>query len=227
MTGAGSDDPWAIHVLHRNGTLVRLSPPGVYDIAPTWSPDGSRIAFESHSDGSEIWVMNADGTNRVRLTHSQMMKHSWPGFPAWSPDGEWIAFSWSNTSTYALRDAGIHVIKPDGTDLARLTPSWVLADAGRPAWSPDGSRLAFLSSDGNPGNLDIHFVNTNGTGLTRIPVDVFAGNLAWSPDGKFLAFNNDCPPAGECSLAIWLVHIADGSLTPTNAGWGFAPAWVR
>jgi dipeptidyl aminopeptidase/acylaminoacyl peptidase len=49
MTAAGSDDPWTIHVLHRDGTLVRLSPSNVYDVAPSWSPDGGRIAFQSRS----------------------------------------------------------------------------------------------------------------------------------------------------------------------------------
>jgi hypothetical protein len=59
-----------MQVLNADGSRVQLTPEGSHDIAPSWSPDGSRIAFLSRhpDDGDEIYVMNADGSGRVRLT---------------------------------------------------------------------------------------------------------------------------------------------------------------
>ena len=89
---------------------------------PSWSPDGSRIAFVSSLDGTaKIYVMNADGSGQTRLTNISGIDSS----PVWSPDGKHITFS---------REAEIYIINADGTGLTNLTNN-PASDRG-PVWMP-------------------------------------------------------------------------------------------
>lgn len=70
-----------------NPTRLTDNPSG--DRHPSWSPDGTKIAFSSgRDDGSGIWVMDDDGSNQTRLTNNPDLDL----FPCWSPDGSGIAF---------------------------------------------------------------------------------------------------------------------------------------
>ena len=120
---------------------TRLTNNAAIDTLPAWSPDGTRIAFNSTRDSippfivsDEIYVMNADGTNQTRLTNNGAGNLA----PAWSPDGSRIAFQ-SN------RDGNneIYVMNADGTNPVNLTNN--AATDVQPTWSPDGSRIAFVS----------------------------------------------------------------------------------
>lgn len=90
--------------------------------SPTWSPDGSRLAF--HPWGGGIETANRDGTDRRRITPKQ-----WNGStsPSWSPDGTWIAFT-----AYPGNVGHVYVIHPDGTGFHRLRTT--KASEGSPAW---------------------------------------------------------------------------------------------
>ena len=102
-----------------------------------WSPDGSKIAFYNPLNGTgndDIYLMNADGTNKTRIT-------TYAGYdrdPAWSPDGSKIAFgSWMDGNS------DIFIMNPDGTERTRLTFNTIFD--GEPDWSPDGSKIVFTS----------------------------------------------------------------------------------
>jgi TolB protein len=94
---------------------------GVFDSAPAWAPDGSRIAFESDSDplglnpehDREIFVMNADGTGVTQLTRNAI----WDEGPAWAPDGSQIAYTSGPDNT----QGDINVMTAAGVHLRRLT----------------------------------------------------------------------------------------------------------
>jgi 7,8-dihydropterin-6-yl-methyl-4-(beta-D-ribofuranosyl)aminobenzene 5'-phosphate synthase len=128
---------------------------------PSWSPDGTRIAFNSKRDGNwELYVMNADGTGLHRLTDSP----EWELFPAWSPDGRMIAFRSGRAGVF---EGDIHVIRPDGTDERRVT-----TDAGMeedPVWSPDGRHIAFQSM--KEGTFDIYIVDRDGGNWVKLTQD--------------------------------------------------------
>jgi Tol biopolymer transport system component len=114
----------AIWVMNVDGTRPqRLAAGG----SPDWSPDGRQILF---TRGSDIWLMRADGTHAVRLTHEPGVA----GDPAWSPDGRAIVF-WSDRASGEATKGDLYVIAANGTPIRRLTSEpdyWHFA----PAWQP-------------------------------------------------------------------------------------------
>ena len=140
-------------------------------VAPAWSPDGMRLAFQFEG---EIRVTLAAGGNWVNLTNHPAFDYS----PAWSPDGATIAFASQRDGS-----AELYVMRADnGSNLTRLTRG--AGFTGRPAWSADGVRIAFdcvIES----GNTDICAINADGTGLVRLTSDPGADYAAdWSPTGQ-------------------------------------------
>jgi tol-pal system beta propeller repeat protein TolB len=125
------------------------------DIDPTWSSDGSMIAFASSRSGArQLFVMNADGTNIRQVTDLNDMG----GRSTFSPDGTKLAFYRG-----PFGDHNIYIINVDGTGLVRLTNE---GDNLGPSWSPDGNWIAFTSF--RDGNNEIYIIHPDGTGLTRL-----------------------------------------------------------
>ena len=165
--------------------LVRLTNNIARDVNPEWSPDGSKIAFDSDLDGdAEIYLMDPDGSNVDKLTDNAISDSR----PTWSPDGSKIAF-------YSDRDGDfeIYVMNSDGTSVVRLTTS-ALQDID-PAWSPDGTRIAFASI--RSGTYEIYVMDSvdadsdgKGDNLARLTFTNTSRDSApdWSPDGNKIVF---------------------------------------
>ena len=169
-----------IHVITPNGVDRRITTQAGADVDPAWSPDHSKIAFASDRDGRlDIYVMNADGTDPVRLTTAGVANYS----PAWSPDGERIAFVSERD-----RNPEIYAMDADGRNQTRLTND-ANADL-EPDWSPDGKRIAFHRDNWQTDAINgIYTMRSDGTDVKQLTVS-YRGDWepAWSPDGGKIVF---------------------------------------
>ena len=142
---------------------------------PCWSPDGKRLVAVSTTE--RLFVVDADGKNLAQILQ---VDGSYCHQPDWSPDGAWIAFATD-------RDGNIEIykVRPDGTELTRLTRAPGV-DA-HPRWSPDGRWLSFTSN--RDGNYDIWVMRADGSDARPLTQHTATDDhAAWSPDGKSIAF---------------------------------------
>ena len=181
---------WQVYVMNADGSAPTKVTAGVEGgCEPAWSPDGTRIAFQY------LGLFIADlGTGAIRRLpldgKSEALPNEYLVKPAWSPDGAWIAF---------LNESGtrgdIYLVRPDGTDLRRLTDSGDISRDGNLVWSPDGRELAYSAyRDGavEIGVLDVDGAlhgQASGRWLTDSPAPVQNLVTSWSPDGSRLAFS--------------------------------------
>lgn len=185
---AGSQASAEIFVADVDGSHpLRLTNNQLFDSDPSWSLDGRRIAFTSFPDGfveggnnnAEICVMNADGSNLVRLTSHP----AWDNGPIWSPDGTRIVFQ--STRNCQTGNA-LHVMNADGSNVLPLTGCRNSA-GGTGSWSPDKKTIIYASDQ--DGNVEVYAINSDPsrqTNLTQHPAEDLAP--AWSRDGKQIAF---------------------------------------
>ena len=171
------------------------------------SAEGGVIAFGVRDwdapggENTEIFLVNADGSGLRNLTQQPDTDEGWLGGPAWSPDGSEVAFPSS-----CLRvgcEAGIYVIRVDGTSKRRLTSGE--SDSG-PVWSPDGQTIAF-----NRDNR-IYGINPDGSGLRLLTRR--GRSPAWAPDSQKIAFGR--------SDGLYVMN-SDGSEQRKLAGGGCSP----
>jgi TolB protein len=180
-------DEYGIWTMNRDGgNQERLLDPSsvgaVLEGKIEWSPDGSRIAF----GGNDIFVVDSDGTNHVRLTDHNATEEA----PPWAPAGDKIAFA-SNMS--GMFD--VWVMNADGSEPRNLTNDG--AEDWTAAWSPDGSKIAF--SGMRNGDWDILVMNSDGSCATNITNDM-ASDV--HPDWQPIPQSDDVSPPLICKTAV-------------------------
>ena len=194
MVGACSGQPVASpSVVSAPSTGETTGPAAVTATAPEGAATPSatidltavsgRIVFSNYDD---VWIVNADGTDLTRLTHSP-----WHEFdPSLSPDGRLIAYRSEPND-----DPELWLMKADGSGQHRLTD-----DGGFPDWSPDGSMIAYAPGGGPSGKSSIAIVNPDGSGQRRLPGTDYGEYPSWSPDGRRIAFSSNL--SGHALMSI-------------------------
>jgi polyisoprenoid-binding protein YceI len=179
-----SDDVEHLYTIGADGRgLRRLTHDDAFEMQPTWSPDGRRVAFsraeaDPNAPPPSIDVISTDGSGRKDLNLG--------GMPDWSPDGRRIAFMSEAGSDGAGK---ISVMGTDGSGTRRFvgTPT----SDSEPRWSPDGRRIA-VSAYGGAGNDDIAIVDVRGGGFRRLThAPGYEDSPTWSPDGHRIAYVKD------------------------------------
>ena len=173
-----------IYTMEPAGTNLQqlTDTPHRQEFAPAWNADGTKIAFwrtKAPIGPGTIWVMDADGSNPVRLTEDIDARD-----PVWSPNGRRIAFSSyvgsSSNNIYTMRAS-------DGGGRVRVTP-WPSREF-EPAWSPDGTSIAFTRGfeRGDVGDIwSIELATGQATQLTATPA--YDHQVAWFPDSAAVVF---------------------------------------
>jgi Tol biopolymer transport system component len=140
------DDRYEIHVVRADGTFpTRLTTSahlmGEIEARPVWSPDGSKLAFRSYRNGnSEIYVMNADGSNQTNVTHDPSNDYD----PAWWPDGMGVAFlSAEDTTSPGVRKYWMWFVSTDGARRETIHGTWY-DSLSTFYWFPIGATLGFV-----------------------------------------------------------------------------------
>jgi TolB protein len=171
------------------------------------APRASTAGSSSSVWNGDIYVVNADGTGRQRLTRNPAEEFS----PAWSPDGTKIAFSRFTESHFQ-----IFVMNTDGTGATQLTFGDAAATGA--AWSPDGSRIAFTRC---AGSCDVYVMDADGQGARRLTYGEPPGDESptWSPDGRAIAFADiDGIFTIDASGGSW-TRVTDGPADDANPAW--------
>jgi len=172
--------------------------------SPTFSPDGSRLAFVTNISGvPQVWTMLTSGGYPSLVTSFDDPV----GFVTWSPDGQWLAF---NVAPGGGFNEQIYIVRPDGTGLRRLT------DGGKAnnfldGWSPDGRFIAFSSNRRDPSATDSYLFEV-ATGQSRmVAQNRGTGSIDdLSRDGKY-AIVRRLVNRGDNNL--YLVRLSDSNET--------------
>lgn len=199
-----------------------------YDFSPSFSPDGTLVAFwssrrTSREYGGSLFVAEADGSGEARPMGPGTILEGRPDMPpAWSPDSRSIAYpAWSA----AENDYGIYVASVDTGKVRNVAQTE--NSSGFAAWSPDGQWIAYREAFGDRTRLSI--VRPDGRDPRELrsaagDVDAFT-QLAWAPDSSALVYHRP-PEEVSVKAAIYIFDLANGERQLSRRGRvAYTPTW--
>ncbi len=159
----------------RTQDIRQLTNSRAIDTAPSYSPDGKRVVFESNRAGrQQIYMMTSNGKKVQRISYGEGRYAT----PVWSPRGDIIAFTKMHRGTFY-----IGVMNVDGT-AERLLASGFLVEG--PTWAPNGRVLMYFkqepfTNEGEGGEAALYRIDITGFNERRIITPSQASDPAWSP----------------------------------------------
>ena len=188
-----------IYTVAADGSGVQpLTDNAVEDVGPSWSPDGTRLAFSrrrARGHVYDVWVMTASGDGERIVARDA-------GISSWTRDGSRLLIR-RGGSTYS--------VSPEGGDERRSGPAFYMSSS-----SPDGSKLAFVGERASDYG-EVFVAAADGSNARRLTsgAEVY-GRLSWSPDGTTLAFYS----YGYRQKGVYTVRVDGTGLTRVAAGAG-------
>lgn len=188
LADAWADDPIMSRLLASEAS-VRLTPDdGIDHYEAAFSPDGSRIAYYGMSGTSlsDIYVMNSDGSDVVRVTTTpDLSEHA----ISWSPDSQWLAFAADIDGT-----SQIFMVPAAGGEPTQITTAG--PHKYSPIWFPSGERLYFASKPEEGAVGYIQSISITGNDVFThhevlpdiLGADAFVDSMALHSDGEVLAY---------------------------------------
>jgi Tol biopolymer transport system component len=192
--------------------------------APTWSPDGSQLAYV---DGRDVWAVQLDGSARRALTSFPAdQAPRFAGTPTWAPHGSAIAFVTGSPSSANADD--VWIVRSDGGTPKRLA-RFAYVDSGA-SWMPDGREFLLTAAKRREGDVDIYRLAVDGSAPVNVSNDrVWDEGAAVAPDGTRIAFGVRYGH-GFLLSDIWTLDLGSGrrrNLTGTSTGLTVAARSVR
>ena len=186
------------------GTPTRIAEGLPFETQPRFSPDGQRIAFTSDRGGGDnIWIMNADGSDKRQLTKEDFRLLNQP---SWSPDGRFIAAKKHFTTGRSLGTGEVwlyHVSGGAGVQLVKKPNEQHQKELGEPIYAPDGKHI-YYTRNITPGPIFQYAQDSNGQIFDIERYDIETGETETAVDRcrRFSAAhafarwqeNRFCPP---------------------------------
>jgi TolB protein len=204
-----------LYVVDYDGAnLLRMTANRQLNLCPSWSPDGSEIAFTSYRDGQQGLYGLDTGNGQVR----KIIEMEGLNYGAdWHPTGKELILALSRVG-----NPEIYRIRPDGTIIKRLTVSKAIEIS--PSWSPGGRDVVFTSD--RTGTPQLYIIDSDGAGRRRLTFEGrYNESASWSPNGDKIVY---ATREGNFTQVVLMNATGEDRRILTDASWGNSedPSWA-